>query len=150
MKLIRCLDLKLIHLSVLQGFFFINYTGIKLQNNFPCVVSLPGIGDILTANHLIKQTVCFNSTRYPLHNYSYFEMYMQVIRKQMQPETNFHTHAHMQQSYQICNQLVNNEQIPSPNLSIKSLMRAVEKGTRSNPPQNPPKGEGGQSWVVVH
>lgn len=42
MKLIRCLDLKLIHLSLLYVFTY--YTGIKLQNNFPCVVSLPGIG----------------------------------------------------------------------------------------------------------
>lgn len=60
----------------------------------------------------------------------------------MQPETNFHTHAHMQQSYQICNQLVNNEQIPSPNLSIKSLMRAVEGDQVKSPPK-PSKGGGG-------
>lgn len=103
MKLIWCLDLKLIHLSLFYVFTY--YTGIKLQNNFPSVVSLSGIGDILTTNHLIKNTVCYNSTRYRIHNYSYFEMYVQVIRKQMQSETNFHTHIHMQQSYQICNQL---------------------------------------------
>lgn len=74
MKLIRCLDLKLIHLSLLYVFTY--YTGIKLQNNFPSVVSLPRIGYILTTNHLIKKTVCYNSTRYHIHNYSYFEMYM--------------------------------------------------------------------------
>lgn len=53
MKLIRCLDLKLIHLSLLYVFTY--YTGIKLQNNFPSVVSLPRIGYILTTNHLIKK-----------------------------------------------------------------------------------------------